>query len=274
MTQAVPYKDQSWSFLGPTNVSGRIADVAVADYPTFRRLYAGSCCGGLWLSDDLGQTWRPVFEHEASTAIGDIAVAPSNPDIVWVGTGENNISAARTRAPASTSPPTARRRGSHGPRGHAAPSAASSSIRRIPNIVYVAAAGHVWTARSAGSTRRPTAARPGRKSLYDQPQTGVVDLAMDPSDPNTLYAATWQRCAAGATRAPRRASGKRRLQDDRRRQDVDAARRAACRRAAFAQAASASTSRGRIRTSSTRSSTTTGASVKAPGRTRAIRTAC
>src|SRR5512140_1258007 len=91
MTKASPYKDLNWSFVGPTNVSGRMADVAVADYPTFRRLYAASCCGGLWQSDDLGQTWQPVFEHFASSAIGDVTVAPSNPDIVYVGTGETNI---------------------------------------------------------------------------------------------------------------------------------------------------------------------------------------
>ena len=91
MTQSSPYRAMNWSFLGPTNISGRIADVAVADRGSSRRLYAGSCCGGVWASDDLGQTWQAVFEKEASTAIGALAVAPSNPDILWVGTGESNI---------------------------------------------------------------------------------------------------------------------------------------------------------------------------------------
>ena len=91
MTSASPHRNLAWSFLGPTNISGRITDVAVADHGTSRRLYAGSCCGGVWASDDLGQTWQAVFDQEASTSIGALAVAPSNPDIVWVGTGESNI---------------------------------------------------------------------------------------------------------------------------------------------------------------------------------------
>ena len=91
MAKSSPYRDMTWSFIGPTNISGRVADVAVADRGASRRLYAGSCCGGLWASDDLGQTWQAVFDKAASTAIGAVAVAPSNPDIVWVGTGESNI---------------------------------------------------------------------------------------------------------------------------------------------------------------------------------------
>src|SRR5438552_1731034 len=70
MTTASPYKDMSWSFVGPTNISGRMTDIAVADYPDHRRLYAASCCGGLWESDDVGQTWTPVFERFASTTLG------------------------------------------------------------------------------------------------------------------------------------------------------------------------------------------------------------
>ena len=91
MTSSSPYRSLNWSYIGPTNISGRMADVAAADHGTSRRLYAGSCCGGLWSSDDLGATWQPVFDSQASTSIGAIAVAPSNPDIVWVGTGESNI---------------------------------------------------------------------------------------------------------------------------------------------------------------------------------------
>jgi hypothetical protein len=89
MTQSSPYRTMNWSYVGPTNISGRIADVAVADRGSSRRLYAGSCCGGVWVSDDLGQTWQAVFEQQASSSVGALAVAPSNPDIVWVGTGES-----------------------------------------------------------------------------------------------------------------------------------------------------------------------------------------
>ena len=63
MTQSSPYRTMNWSFLGPTNISGRIADVAVAERGSSRRFYAGSCCGGVWASDDLGQTWQAVFDQ-------------------------------------------------------------------------------------------------------------------------------------------------------------------------------------------------------------------
>jgi len=91
LAAASPYKGVSWSYLGPTNISGRMTDVAVADHGPARRLYAGSCAGGVWKSDDLGQTWQVVFDQAASTSIGALAIAPSNPDIVWIGTGESNI---------------------------------------------------------------------------------------------------------------------------------------------------------------------------------------
>jgi len=194
MTQSSPYKAETWAFLGPTNVAGRVADVAVADYPTFRRLYAASCCGGLWVSDDLGQTWRPVFEHEASAAIGDVTVAPSNPDIVWVGTGESNIfrsSYAGTGVYRSTDgAKTWQQMGLTD----------TQTIARIiihptnPNIVYVAAGGHEWTENDMrGVFRSTNGGRTWDKVLYDGPQTGAIDLVMDPSDPNILYASMWQR---------------------------------------------------------------------------------
>src|SRR5580765_5925706 len=194
MTQQSPYKDQSWSFLGPTNVSGRIADVAVADYPTFRRLYAGSCCGGLWQSDDLGQTWRPVFEHEASSAIGDVTVAPSNPDIVWVGTGETNIFRSSYAGAGVYKSTDGAKTWTH------MGLADTQTIGRIvvhptdPNVVYVAASGHEWTDNEMRGVFKTTdGGRTWTKVLYRSPRTGAIDLVMDPADPNTLYAATWQR---------------------------------------------------------------------------------
>src|SRR5262245_11085417 len=91
LAQSSPYKAMNWSYIGPTNIAGRITDVAAADHGTSRRLYAGSCCGGVWASDDLGQTWQPVFVKGASTCTGELAVAPSNPDILRVGTDASNI---------------------------------------------------------------------------------------------------------------------------------------------------------------------------------------
>ena len=194
MTQSSPYRAMSWSFLGPTNISGRIADVAVADRGNSRRLYAGSCCGGVWASDDLGQTWQAVFEKEASTAVGALAVAPSNPDILWVGTGESNIfRSSYTGVGVYKSTDNAKTFQHMG-------LIDTGTIGRIvihptdPNIVYVASAGQEWVENEMRGVYKTTdGGKTWTHSLRISPKTGVNDLAMDPKDPNTLYAGAWQR---------------------------------------------------------------------------------
>jgi photosystem II stability/assembly factor-like uncharacterized protein len=194
MTQASPYRAMNWSYVGPTNISGRIADVAVADRGSSRRLYAGSCCGGVWASDDLGQTWQPVFDKEASTAIGALAVAPSNPDIVWVGTGESNIfRSSYTGVGVYKSTDNAKTFQHMGLTD-------TGTIGRVvihptnPNIVYVASAGQEWVENEMRGVFKTTdGGKTWTRSLTISPKTGVNDLAMDPKDPNTLYAGAWQR---------------------------------------------------------------------------------
>ena len=194
LTASSPYKNLTWSFVGPTNISGRIADVAVADRGSSRRLYAGSCCGGLWMSDDLGQTWQAVFANEASTAIGALAVAPSNPDIVWVGTGESNIfRSSYTGVGVYKSTDNAKTFQHMGLTD-------TGTIGRIvvhptdPNIVYVASAGQEWVENEMRGVHKTTdGGKTWTHSLKISQKTGVVDIAMDPKDPNTLYGAAWQR---------------------------------------------------------------------------------
>ena len=91
MAEASPTRGVRWQHLGPTNVSGRATAVAVAGSGKSRRIYAAFATSGVWASDDQGVSWRAIFEHYPSTSVGDIAVAPSRPDILWVGTGEANI---------------------------------------------------------------------------------------------------------------------------------------------------------------------------------------
>ena len=91
MKAASPAASIPWQYLGPTNISGRATDIAVADRAGSRRIYAAYATSGVWATDDNGGTWQSLFDDFPSTSIGDIAVAPSDPDIVWVGTGEANI---------------------------------------------------------------------------------------------------------------------------------------------------------------------------------------
>ena len=82
--------------IGPAVMSGRISDIAVTDNAKAPRgrigsvIYAGTATGGVWKSTNAGVTWAPVFDSVRTGSVGAVAVAPSNPDVVWVGTGESN----------------------------------------------------------------------------------------------------------------------------------------------------------------------------------------
>ena len=187
-------QNASWMFLGPTNVSGRATDIAVANRNGRRRIYAGYATGGVWSSDDHGASWRPIFEQMASTSIGDLAVAPSDPDIVWVGTGEANIFRASMPGVGIYKSTDAGVTWQH------MGLTDTQTIARIivdpanPAIVYVAASGHEWTDNAERGVFKTTdGGRTWSKILYKSPRTGAIDLVMDPNDSNTLYAATWQR---------------------------------------------------------------------------------
>lgn len=192
--QASPFRTVNWQSIGPTNVSGRATDVAVVDVGGARHLYAAYATSGVWKSEDHGKSWRAVFEHEASTSIGDIAVAPSNPNIVWVGTGEANIFRASMAGTGIYKSTDAGRTFTH------MGLTDTQTIARIivhptnPDVVYVAASGHEWTDNETRGVFKTTdGGRTWTKVLYKSPRTGAIDLVMDPADPNVLYAALWQR---------------------------------------------------------------------------------
>lgn len=87
MRDSSPFRGMHWQPLGPSMQGARIEALAVPA-PGSSTIYAGPGAGNVWKSVNNGMTWQPIFEHESAFAIGDIAVAPSNPEIVWVGTGE------------------------------------------------------------------------------------------------------------------------------------------------------------------------------------------
>ena len=194
MMQASPHRAIPWQPLGPTNISGRATDVAVSEKGGSRRIYAAYATSGVWKTDDNGASWQPVFENYASTSIGDIAVAPSNPDIVWVGTGEANLFRASMAGVGAYKSTDGGRTFTH------AGLTDTQTIARIvvhpanPDVVYVAASGHEWTDNEMrGVFKTADGGRTWQKVFYRSERTGAIDLVMDPSDPNTLYAAMWQR---------------------------------------------------------------------------------
>ena len=195
MKQNSKFKDLKWQHLGPTNVSGRCTDVAVvAPKGKNYTIYVGTASGGVWKTENEGVTWEPVFDEGASTSIGDIAIAPSNQNIIWIGTGEANIFRSSQAGSGIYKSIDAGKTWQH------MGLADTLTIARIvihpesPDIIYVAASGHEWTNnKERGVFKTTDGGKTWDKVLYIDEETGAIDLVMDPSDSNTLYAAMWQR---------------------------------------------------------------------------------
>ena len=193
MRQSSPFREVPWSYIGPKNISGRATDIAVADRANGRRLYVAYATSGVWMSDD-NTTWHPIFEHMPSTSVGDLAVAPSEPDTLWVGTGEANIFRASMAGVGIYKSTDGGKTFTH------MGLTDTQTIGRIlvhptnPNVVYVAASGHEWTDNEMRGVFKTTdGGRTWNKILYKSPRTGAWDMVMDPTNPDVLYASMWQR---------------------------------------------------------------------------------
>jgi photosystem II stability/assembly factor-like uncharacterized protein len=195
MTSASPFKDLKWQFLGPKNVSGRSIDIAVvAPRGKQYTIYVATATGGLWKTENEATTWTPVFDQGPATTIGDVTVAPSNPNIVWMGTGEANIFRSSQAGAGVYKSVDAGKTWQH------MGLTDTYTIPRIvihptnPDIVYVAASGHEWTTNTErGVYKTADGGKTWEMVLFVSEKTGAIDLVMDPADPNTLYASTWQR---------------------------------------------------------------------------------
>ncbi len=195
MKKSTPFKDLKWQHIGPKNVSGRCTDIAVVT-PKGKSytIYVATASGGVWKTENEGTTWKPIFDREASTSIGDVTIAASNNDIVWIGTGEPNIFRSSMAGSGVYKSTDAGKTWQHmGLTG-------THTISRIvihpknPDVVYVAASGHEWTSnKERGVYKTVDGGKNWEKILYVDEETGANDLVMDPSDSDTLYASTWQR---------------------------------------------------------------------------------
>lgn len=179
--------------IGPGNMSGRVVDMAVLESNPYV-IYAATATGGLWHTDNNGVTWKPIFENEATHSIGAIALHQKHPKHIWVGTGER---ASRQ----SSGWGDGVYKSSDGGKTWANMGLKDSHhVGRIvthptdTNTVYVAAMGHLWGSNNERGLYKTTdGGENWERIIYVNDDTGVSDIAMDPSDPNTLYAATYQR---------------------------------------------------------------------------------
>ncbi|HVX40009.1 MAG TPA: hypothetical protein VHB25_10585 [Gemmatimonadaceae bacterium] len=182
-----------WRSIGPVNMAGRITDVE-GDPKNPKVFYVSGATGGIWKTINAGTTWIPLWDHGPVASMGDIAIAPSNDKIIYAGTGEDN---ARN----SVAPGYGVYKSTDG--GVTWKSVGLEKTQHIGRIVvdprnadvaYVAAVGATWAANpDRGLYKTTDGGKTWTRIKYVSDKAGFIDIAMDPRDPNTLYAASWER---------------------------------------------------------------------------------
>lgn len=178
-----------WRFVGP---QGNRVSAVVCDRHNPNVYFAGACAGGVWKSDDGGTNWKPVFDHQSSQSIGSLAIAPSDSNQIWAGTGEafirSNVSLGDGIYKSMDGGETWTNMGL----------GASGRIGRVivhptdPNIVFAAALGHGYGAQQdRGVYRTKDGGKTWERVLFVDENTGASALAMDPGNPRVLFAGMW-----------------------------------------------------------------------------------
>ena len=188
-----PYNGLRLRSIGPALTSGRIGDIAV--HPRDKKIwYVAVASGGVWKTENAGTTWTPVFDNEASYSIGTVVIDPKSPNVIWVGTGENN----------------AQRSVSYGDGVYKSVDGGrswqnvglkqSEHIGKIlidprnSNVVYVASQGPLFNkGGDRGLYKTTDGGITWRKILDGGEWSGVTDVVLDPRNPDILVASTWQR---------------------------------------------------------------------------------
>ena len=174
-------------------MGGRVTSIAGIPSPS-RTFYIATAASGIWKTTNAGTSFEPVFEHEKVSSMGELAIAPSDTNVIYAGTGEED---SRN----SISPGGGMYKSTNG--GHSWTFIGLGETQQIgrivvnptdPNTVYVAALGHAWGPnKERGLYKTTDGGATWKLSKFISDKAGFVDIAMDPSDPNTLYASSWER---------------------------------------------------------------------------------
>jgi photosystem II stability/assembly factor-like uncharacterized protein len=189
-------KDLKWRNIGPANMIGRISDFEALE-KDFTQVLVASASGGVWKSVNAGTTWEPIFDKYGSSSIGDVAFFQMDPNIIWIGTGEecsrNSIAWGDGIYKSTDGGNTFTHMGLK----------TTQTIGRVithpsnPDIVYAAATGHTWGySGDRGLFKTEDGGKIWQKltnGLPDDGKTGAIDLVMHPENPDILYVSFWQR---------------------------------------------------------------------------------
>ncbi len=189
--------NMEWRGIGPTIMGGRVADLAVLESnPAV--FYVGTATGGVWRTTSNGASWESLFDAQPTSSIGDITLSQTNPNLIWVGTGEPQN---RQSSPWGNGVYRSTDAGRSWQHMGLDDTKHISRIRINPTnneVVYVAAVGHLWGANEdRGVFRTTDGGQSWEKVLYVDENTGAIDLVMAPGDPQTLFAAMYQRRRTG-----------------------------------------------------------------------------
>jgi photosystem II stability/assembly factor-like uncharacterized protein len=181
----------SFREIGPAIMGGRVSDIAAVDATTF---YVGFATGGLWRTTNNGMSWTPLFEDETTSSVGEVTLAPSNPNVIWIGTGEPQNRQSSPWGDGVFKSTDAGRTWQHMGLRETRHIARIAIHPTNPDIVYIAAVGHLFGPNEErGVFRTVDGGATWEKVLYRGEHVGAIDLVMDPGDPRTLFAALYQR---------------------------------------------------------------------------------
>jgi photosystem II stability/assembly factor-like uncharacterized protein len=184
------FNDMKWRMIGPHRAGRTIGAVGVPQQPNV--FYMAANNGGVWKTTDYGRTWDPIFDDQPTGSIGDIAVAPSNPNVIYVGSGEGvqrpDLSVGDGVYKSADAGKTWKNMGLK--EGQQIGGLAIDP--KNENIVFVAVLGHPYGANTErGVYRSKDGGVTWEKVLYKDENTGAVQVAIDPSNPNVIYADLW-----------------------------------------------------------------------------------
>jgi photosystem II stability/assembly factor-like uncharacterized protein len=185
------YECLRWRCIGPFRAGRTVAGDGIAAQPN--TFFVGANNGGVWKTNDAGRTWRPIFDGAESGSVGAIAVAPSNPDVIWVGSGEGlqrpDLSTGNGVHRSDDGGRTWTDRGLH----EAQQIAAVLVDPKDPERVFVAALGHPYGPNEQrGVFRSRDGGKHWDRVLWRDADTGAIALAFDPTDSNVLFADLWE----------------------------------------------------------------------------------
>ncbi|HZK99836.1 MAG TPA: hypothetical protein VFC47_08040 [Caulobacteraceae bacterium] len=185
------FSAMNWRSIGPFRGGRAVAVAGVPGQPNV--FYFGAASGGVWKTIDAGSTWKPIFDGQPIASIGAIAVAASNPNVIYAGTGEGALRGDITYGDGVYKSVDG---------GKTWVNVGLKDTRQIgaliidptnPDIVLVAAIGHAFGSNAERGVFRTTdGGRTWTKVLYQDDRTGAIDVTFDPHDPRIAYAALWQ----------------------------------------------------------------------------------